>query len=1109
MHQKRTTRLTLAAALLLLYPAAGRPQEKTPSPAAPSVSNETDYSKEPLVYEQVRGIFRYENDGKGTKEVQARLRIQSYVGVQKAGQLVFNYNAANERMEVRSVRVIKPDGRVVTAGPEAVQDMTAPVAQQAPMYTDLRQKHVIVPGLSAGDTLEYDTVATTFEPLAPGQIWLAWDFISDDICLDERVELSVPRSKQVKLLSPPNATLTIREEGGRQIYRWVASNSAHGEIPHLTQPWDVKNLMKGLKQPHSRRLFITTFPSWQEVGEWYAGLERERRIPTTEVRAKAEEITRGAKSDLERVQALYEYVSRNIRYVSLSFGLGRYQPHAASEVLTNQYGDCKDKATLFEALLEAIGLHGAPALISTESDTDQVVASPLEFDHAISFLEVDGREIWLDSTAGVAPFGYLFPQLRGKNALVVFPGKKAELRKTPESLPMPALYQSTVEGSVNDSGKLEARLSFDTRGDWEVLFRAALLQVPIDRFGEYMTMGARQTASKADVSFADLRASDPFDTRSPFHIEGRITATIPEEDLFSAAKAGPAGKPVDADLLKFLLPVFPVPARGKENFLIGEPKEMSLRVKFAVAPKYGKLKAPGKQEPVHLTTAFAEYDGQSQWDGQTFTGEWRLALRANMVPAAEYVNFRDEVLRNLLSSRAVQPSESVQSLHEAGMHAFNKGDYSTAQRLLESAVVKNPKSWIAWNNLGRTYLNLGLLEKAAEAFQKTIALNPKDQYAYNNLGLAFWRMKRFDEAIQSFQKQIEISPKDRYSHANLGKLYVQTEQYNNAEAELKTAVSITPWDASLHVSLGRAYLKLAQHQTALEEFQRAVSLDAGWVTLNDAAYYLADADLELERAAAYAGRALADTEEKLNQIQLEDMNAQGVSLLRHAAAVWDTVGWVKFRQADLGLAEKYIRAAQDLTNDSTISFHLGRVYEAQGRKEDAIQAYEEALAPSAMVGIGGMQFTVPGADNSRATAPPTPDEREAKKRLTALAGDETRAAEQIRAAPENRGKRRSVVVPYDDPYPEEGVLLLLFAPGPKIDGVRQLQGTSDLKDLMKRFDPKVFPQTFPDSATQKIARVATLVCSPEKKMCTLLFLSTELSVSAFSSHTASVPSPEP
>ena len=198
--------------------------------------------------------------------------------------------------------------------------------------------------------------------------------------------------------------------------------------------------MKGLKQPHSRRLFITTFPSWQEVGEWYAGLERERRIPTTEVRAKAEEITRGAKSDLERVQALYEYVSRNIRYVSLSFGLGRYQPHAASEVLTNQYGDCKDKATLFEALLEAIGLHGAPALISTESDTDQVVASPLEFDHAISFLEVDGREIWLDSTAGVAPFGYLFPQLRGKNALVVFPGKKAELRKTPESLPMPVQW---------------------------------------------------------------------------------------------------------------------------------------------------------------------------------------------------------------------------------------------------------------------------------------------------------------------------------------------------------------------------------------------------------------------------------------------------------------------------------------------------------------------------------------------------------------------------------------------------------------------------------------------------------------------------------------------
>ena len=30
----------------------------------------------------------------------------------------------------------------------------------------------------------------------------------------------------------------------------------------------------------------------------------------------------------------------------IAFGIGRYQPHAADDVLTNNYGDCKDRAGL-------------------------------------------------------------------------------------------------------------------------------------------------------------------------------------------------------------------------------------------------------------------------------------------------------------------------------------------------------------------------------------------------------------------------------------------------------------------------------------------------------------------------------------------------------------------------------------------------------------------------------------------------------------------------------------------------------------------------------------------------------------------------------------------
>src|SRR5256885_15594216 len=119
-------------------------------------------------------------------------------------------------------------------------------------------------------------------------------------------------------------------------------------------------------------------------------------------------------SGRDTLEALYDFVSKNYRYVSLSFGVGRYQPHAAGEVLANQYGDCKDKHTLLASLLAAVGRRAYPALISTGAEIDSDVPSPLQFDHMISAVPEGDAFIWLDTTPGVSPFGFLLYGLRAK-----------------------------------------------------------------------------------------------------------------------------------------------------------------------------------------------------------------------------------------------------------------------------------------------------------------------------------------------------------------------------------------------------------------------------------------------------------------------------------------------------------------------------------------------------------------------------------------------------------------------------------------------------------------------------------------------------------------------
>ncbi|MFZ1160264.1 MAG: DUF3857 domain-containing protein, partial [Candidatus Sulfotelmatobacter sp.] len=134
-----------------------------------------DYSQEAFVIEKLQNYYRFEADGTGRKESIARIRVQSEAGVQQWGQLQLGYNSANESMEIAYVRVIKADGSVVKAGPDDIQDLSAPVEHEAPVYTDYRQKHVTVPGLRPGEVLEYDLVTTVHTALAPGQFWTEYE----------------------------------------------------------------------------------------------------------------------------------------------------------------------------------------------------------------------------------------------------------------------------------------------------------------------------------------------------------------------------------------------------------------------------------------------------------------------------------------------------------------------------------------------------------------------------------------------------------------------------------------------------------------------------------------------------------------------------------------------------------------------------------------------------------------------------------------------------------------------------------------------------------------------------------------------------------------------
>ena len=100
------------------------------------------------------------------------------------------------------------------------------------------------------------------------------------------------------------------------------------------------------------------FANWNDMGLWEEGLGRGRRD------SFAGNQTKGGRAHGFDKQPLLEKMTRarevrrreDIRYVAIELGIGGWQPHAAADIFTHHYGDCKDKATLLSTMLQEIGV---------------------------------------------------------------------------------------------------------------------------------------------------------------------------------------------------------------------------------------------------------------------------------------------------------------------------------------------------------------------------------------------------------------------------------------------------------------------------------------------------------------------------------------------------------------------------------------------------------------------------------------------------------------------------------------------------------------------------------------------------------------------------------
>jgi tetratricopeptide (TPR) repeat protein/transglutaminase-like putative cysteine protease len=1039
-----------------------------------SSAKKSDPSQEAAIFQHILNRARFENDGTGVEEAEAVVLIQSQAGVEEFGQLVFGYSSATEKLDVEYVRVRKPDGQVVETPATTAQDFAPDILREAPMYSDFRQRHISVASLRPGDTLEYRTVTHILTPLAANNFWYEHTFPKGIFVNEARLEIDVPKARELKLKTPKRSP-EIHDNGDRRTYTWLVKN---------IEPDNDKTKDDDAEEDSGPDVQLTTFTDWKQIAQWYAKLQGERMTIDDAVRRKADELTKGAKTPEEKARRLYDFVALNIRYVSISLGVGRYQPHAASDVISSGYGDCKDKHTLLAAMLKAEGIESYPVLIDSSRKLDEDVPSPAQFDHVMTLAHVGSAWTFLDSTQEVTPYGLILYQLRNKQAVVAADNAEGGLRRTPADSPVSTFARFALTGKFTDFGALDATLEFTAQGDRDWPMRAGFRRTPQAKWEDLTKAISTQWGLPGDVDNVQL---DPLeDTSKPFHLKYHLRISR----YFIVPSAS-----VDFALIPPLgLPAVHASSKSTEPIDIGPAGESDYKVHLELPANFS-VHTP---LPVKMSRDFGDYSSS-----YTFTvspskqglleGDRKLNVKMNEIAAsrrADYESFRNVTFSDtdqLLSATILAPSGNAQAaaamagtpaeLHTAGVKALDSKDYRGAIDLLKRAVNDDANIKDGWFDLGRAYAGANNHPDAIAAFKKQIELDPNHKLANRELGIELQQSGKNDEALAAYRKQLEIAPYEQASHKNLGLLLAQMGRNAEARTELEAAAAIPPPDPETKLALAQVYSKLGLTAQAQELMKGLTGSSTGEAGADVYAAALKP-DIDPNQTENEAQQVLYDIGGQFDSGEFDRLPPSAFSAMKLVALAWARMGWAKFIRGENLAAMQFLNSSWLLSQSGTVANRLAQVYEKQGQSDKARHMYALAAAAGGadeadsrerlanLAGAAGATASSPGSASSQAAV-----EKEIADAKVELVESRTVLLDQMKpaalaaSAADANGK------------PPSALFNLVFDSSPRPERAEFAQGDESLRPAADQMRDKDFPVRFPDASSIKIVRRAVVTCA--------------------------------
>jgi transglutaminase-like putative cysteine protease len=528
-------KLLLAACLCLPHPSSAATQFTAPTT---------------VLYDDITYTVHW--DASYSYEENVAVRLNTEEAVQDDGDSDIYYTGDKSTVKIIAAYTTTPAGQKIDVLPEKMLDQQGNADEDngEDSYSDTARRTLIFPALVPGAVKTYHYIIQSTQPQFPGQVFSVENFPTSEEFQEASVTVYAPISLKLNFqpigmtASPPQ-----NAKPGQQKFTFTLHNLA--AQPPEDQSVDVNDL--------SPRLEFTSFPTYAAAGAAYEQSAAPKAAVSPTVQQLADKLTQNIPDKRAQAAALYNWVSRNIRYVSVAIGDGGYVPNAADDIINAGYGDCKDHVTLLKALLAAKNIPSSGVLVNWGTGFFVPAIAAPEFNHIITY--IPQFNLYVDSTAEFAPFGVLPSLERGKQALITgAPGIPSGLITLPISSQIPDLARTTTDETLNPDGSITGTSTTTDSGRYE-----------LDDREDYAGMQAGTTTQEAITAMlrigeqgtGNLSGSDPYDLSKPFIYKSSFTlpgyTTLPGPSTMPIPAGVPASRSIAYFPYYFSLPTRTTP----------------------------------------------------------------------------------------------------------------------------------------------------------------------------------------------------------------------------------------------------------------------------------------------------------------------------------------------------------------------------------------------------------------------------------------------------------------------------------------------------------------------------------------------------------------------